>query len=351
MNLRFRPGAGAARLFLALGVIAALTGCRARSLLLRAPPRPDAHEYARRLGRGVNLGNALEAPNEGEWSVTIRSEYFALIRQAGFDSVRIPIRWSAHADTAPPYTIAEPFLQRVDEVVAAALAEGLAVVINIHHYEEIMKDPSSHLPRFLALWRQIAARYRNQPDTLSFELLNEPTDKLTAARWNDFLAQGIRAIRETNPGRVLIVGTAEWGGLRALPALELPEDDRHLVVTFHYYEPFAFTHQGAEWVNNSDPWLGTTWEGSPAQQQAVAADLDRAAEWAAVRNRPLYMGEFGAYRKADMESRVRWTAFVARAAEARWISWAYWEFCSGFGAYDADGGSWRQPLLDALNPR
>jgi endoglucanase len=62
------------------------------------------------------------------------------------------------------------------------------------------------------------------------------------------------------------------------------------------------------------------------------------------------MGEFGAYQEADMGSRATWTAFVARAAEQRGMSWAYWEFCAGFGAYDATAQSWRQPLLDALMP-
>ncbi|MBN1411035.1 MAG: hypothetical protein JW969_09325 [Spirochaetales bacterium] len=62
------------------------------------------------------------------------------------------------------------------------------------------------------------------------------------------------------------------------------------------------------------------------------------------------MGEFGAYSKADPESRVRWTAFLAREAEARGIFWTYWEFCSGFGVYNSGTGKWRKELLDALVP-
>ena len=66
------------------------------------------------LGRGVNLGNALNAPNEGEWGVTLKEEYFTKIKQAGFDSVRIPVRWSNHAGHAAPYAIDAKFLARVD---------------------------------------------------------------------------------------------------------------------------------------------------------------------------------------------------------------------------------------------
>lgn len=337
-------------LMLLLLASAAVSGCRLQRLHEDDPAAQDAFAYARRLGRGMNLGNALEAPTEGAWGITIQPEYFKLIRKAGFDSVRIPIRWSAHAGAEPPYAVSDAFFRRVDEILDSALAHDLAVVINIHHYEELMKDPAAHLPRFLALWRQISERYRNHPASLSFELLNEPADTLNPALWNEYLRYGLAAVRESNPNRVLIIGTAEWGGLRALDQLELPESDRNLIVTFHYYEPFSFTHQGAEWVGNSDRWMGTTWEGTPPEKQAVRDDLDRAMQWAAFHERPLYMGEFGAYRKAEMDARVRWTAFVAREAEARGISWAYWEFCSGFGVFDAEAKAWRKPLLDALTP-
>ena len=62
----------------------------------------------------------------------------------------------------------------------------------------------------------------------------------------------------------------------------------------------------------------------------------------------MFLGEFGAYREADLESRARWTRFVAREAERLGISWAYWEFCAGFGAYDPKAEAWREALKSAL---
>ncbi len=303
-----------------------------------------------RLGRGINLGNALEAPREGDWGVILYEEYFALIDRGGFDSVRIPIRWSAHAATEAPYTIDPAFFERIDWVVEQALSRGLLAIINMHHYEEIFADPQGERDRFLALWRQIAEHYRDYPPELLFEILNEPHDALTASGWNALLAEALAVIRETNPTRAVVIGPANWNNVNALGSLKLPEDDRRLIVTFHYYEPFRFTHQGAEWVNGADAWLGTTWEGSEAQKRVIATHFDRAAEWGRVQNRPMYLGEFGAYSKADMESRARWTALVARTAEERGISWAYWEFCAGFGVFDRTRGRWNEPLLTALMP-
>jgi len=96
----------------------------------------DPFQMNQRLGRGVNLGNALDAPSEGEWGVVLTNEYFDLIKQAGFNSIRLPVRWSAHAMTNAPYTIAPEFLQRVDWAVSNALSRNLPVVLNIHNFTE-----------------------------------------------------------------------------------------------------------------------------------------------------------------------------------------------------------------------
>jgi len=315
-----------------------------------SPTGLDPFAQNAKLGRGVNLGNALEAPNEGEWGVTLKSEYFDLIKNAGFNSVRIPIRWSTHAAANAPYTIANSFLQRVDWAVDQALTRKLAVVINIHHYDEIMLAPASHKARFLAIWQQLASHYKNYSGDLFFELLNEPNALLTSDLWNQYLQEAIATIRQTNPGRIIIVGPTNWYYIGLLNTLALPANDRNLIVAFHYYHPFQFTHQGAEWVAGSNAWLGTRWSGTAAERQTIQQEFAAAVQWGAAIQRPLNLGEFGAYSKADMTSRALWTEFVARTAEANSISWHYWEFIAGFGVYNGAANDWNYPLLNALIP-
>jgi endoglucanase len=310
----------------------------------------DVYKMNEKIGRGVNLGNALEAPQEGEWGVTLQEDYFQLIANKGFDSVRIPIRWSTHASPTEPYTIDPSFFERVDWAVENALSRNLVAVINFHHYEEIFSDPQGHQERFTALWQQVAKHYQDYPQELVFEILNEPHDNLDSKYWNQLLVTVLDTIRETNPERVVIIGPPEWNAINQLGYLELPENDRNIIVTFHYYEPFHFTHQGAEWSEGSNAWLGLTWDGTERQKNEVATSLDLAKAWAEHHNRPLYLGEFGAYRKADIDSRARWTAFVAQSANEREISWAYWEFAAGFGIYEPDLKIWMNPLVDALLP-
>ena len=301
------------------------------------------------FGRGMNLGNALEAPKEGEWGITLNENDFQQIKAAGFDSVRIPIRWSAHALREAPFTIDRDFFERVDWAVDQALRRGLKAIINVHHYDEIMKEPDSHRERFLGLWRQIADHYKNHPQDLAFELLNEPIERLTADKWNRLLAEAITVIRRTNPTRQIVVGPVGANSIKDLGVLELPEDDRGLVVTVHYYSPFRFTHQGASWAGpESQSWLGTKWTGTKAEQQGVRRDFNEAITWAVKHRRPIFLGEFGAYERADIESRARWTRFIVAEAARRKMDWAYWEFRSGFGAYDSQREAWVEPIKRAL---
>ncbi len=311
---------------------------------------PDPFEQNKRLGRGINLGNALDAPREGMWGVRLREEYFQLIKDAGFDSVRIPIRWSNHALKEPPYTINTAFFERVDWAVENAIKRDLYVMINVHHYLEIMDEPGKHQERLYALWEQIAERYKDYPDSVVFELLNEPDNKLSRL-WNETLKKTLAVVRKSNPHRTVVIGSAEDNVINLLRRLELPKEDQNIIVTVHYYTPLEFTHQGAEWFGErAKPWLGTTWTGTDEEKRAVIEAFDKAAAWGKEHNRPINLGEFGTYEKADSDSRARWTEFIAKSAMERGFSFHYWEFCSTFGVYDAHKKVWRDFLLNALIP-
>ena len=248
------------------------------------------------LGHGVNLGNMLEAPKEGAWGVSVQEDYFPTIKQAGFTVIRVPIRWPAHVSAAPDYIIDPTFLSRVDWVVAQAKKNDLQAILDYHNDDELMHDPKAHADRFVAIWKQIAEHYQGEPSSILFELLNEPNGKLNAPLWNDLLVKALNAVRDTNPDRTVVVGPVHWNSIGSLPSLMLPENDHHLLVTVHFYDPMTFTHQG-------DKWLGNTW-GTEAEKKAVTQAFDKAAAWGREHQCPIYLGEFGAFSKGDMDSRV-----------------------------------------------
>ncbi len=303
------------------------------------------------LSPGINMGNALEAPSEGEWDVVIKDNYFSIMKEAGFNSVRIPVRWSAHADTLVPYTIDSTFLARAMYVVDLALKSDLKVIINTHHYNPLFQDPVAHQPRLLAFWHQIGIAFKDYPMDLIFEPLNEPHAELTAEVWNEWIPVLIKEVRSTNPKRTLMFGTANWGGISKLNELSIPAEEQNVIVTVHYYEPFHFTHQGASWVDGSDEWLGKTWVAGGDQAAEINEHFDLIADYAKKHNRPIYIGEFGAFSAADEDSRAAYTRAVVEASDKRGFSWSYWEFCSGFGAFDPKTEVWRDHLLNALIPQ
>lgn len=316
---------------------------------------PEARAMAQAIGRGANFGNMLDAPSEGAWSIRVQDDFFDLVAAAGFQSVRLPVRFSNHAATTADATLDEVFAKRVDHVIDELLKRHLVVVLDMHHYRQLDGDkldsgeaavePAVLQLRFLNLWKQIAERYRDRPANLVFELYNEPHGALNNT-WNTLAARALSAVRQSNPTRVVVIGPTRWNSADALSSLVLP-NDANLIVTVHNYQPFEFTHQGAEWANGAANWLGTRCC-SASQQDQLRAPLALAAAWG-VRNRyPIYLGEFGAYSKADMASRAAFTRLMRDEAEKRSMSWAYWEFGAGFGVYDPVARVWRLPIKDAL---
>jgi endoglucanase len=288
--------------------------------------------------RGISLGGLFETTPPGAW---LHERHFAAVAEAGLTTVRLPVKWSAHADAAPPYAIDPGFLAAVDRAVAGGRAHGLAVVVDIHHYDELSADPDGHAERFLALWRQLAPRY---PADVRLELLNEPHDRLRGARWNALLAQALAVVRDAAPEHTVIAGPAHRNVIAGLDELEPPPDD-HLIVGVHYYLPFEFTHQGAAWLPGAGAWLGREWDG----EAAVIADLERVAAWGRAHGHEMSIGEFGVLDTVPMPARAAWTACVRRTAERLGLSWCYWDFATDFGAYDLGAGAWRAPLYEALS--
>src|SRR5215207_5741231 len=274
------------------------------------------------MRRGINLGGALDR-RDGRAGWEVRSGHLDAIAAAGFGAIRLPVRW---------WDRGAELLPEVARLVEAAWSRDLAVVLTMHHADEVYADPAGSAPRLCGLWREIAAHFAGAAGELTFELLNEPRSPMTAIDWNALLPDVLGAVREVDGIRTLVVGGADASSVAGLRQLELPPDER-IVATVHYYEPFRFTHQGAHWEPDAAAWLGTRW-GTPADHAAVTADLEDAAAWARDRNVPLYVGEFGAVAAADHASRLRWTSWVRRELERLELPWAYWDFATEFAAWD-----------------
>jgi len=381
-EMRYRHGHrgsafASAGLFVVLGAIGCsdTTGPAPEPFVSGVPPAAAAQ-----FKKGINLGNRLEAPNEGDWGGVIQAEDFPFIAQRGFDHVRIPIRFSGHALAAPPYTIDAAFFSRVDTVLDQAAAAKLAVVVDMHAYDELATDVAGHRDRLVALWTQIAARYQSRPDTVAFELLNEPNGQLDTT-WNDVMLPAIRAIRATNPRRLLIVDSVFWADPTKLSMLTLP-DDANIMAAIHLYEPKLFSFQGQDWIGAAFLTTGVIFPGPPATPiepvqaakdaawanqwfidyntkpaatnpsgpATVAAQIALIAAYRQSQGRTVYNGEWGPQDGGALDSRVRLVTEVRQQCESAGVGWAIWEDPANMNLFDSLAGTWLTAIIDALLP-
>jgi endoglucanase len=324
----------------------ALAACAPAASQAPAAPFP--------MRRGVNLGNALEAENEGDWGYRIEADHLRAIAAAGFDGVRLPVAWTAHTEHDPPFAMAPAIFARVEEVVAQALASGLKVQLDLHHYTALaMQGPRPrHRARFLSMWAEIARRFRDAPAGLIFEPFNEPYGEQSygepwpADALMTLQREVVAVIRETNPQRWIVLGPSNWQNIDALEGWRLPPG-ANIAASVHYYEPYNFTHQRADWLGADAPAFDRAW-GSAADRTQVAEHIARAARWARQANAPLQLGEFGVNRAAPTPERAAWTQAVREACEAHGVAWCVWDFAGEFPVWDAARGAFAREMLRAL---
>jgi len=313
-----------------------------------AAQSPDAVAQNKRLGRGVNV-LGYDPIWKDRQQARFQEKHFRLIKEAGFNHIRINLHPFRDAKLGADHKISPAWFDVLDWALEHALANRLMVILDLHEYHAMGEDPVGNKERWLAVWRQIAEHCKDAPGEVLFELLNEPNNKLTPELWNAMLREALAVIRPSNPHRTVVVGPTSWNNIKDLGKLDLPKEDRNLIVTVHYYSPFQFTHQGASWAGLKDK-VGVAWTGSEQEQQAILKDFGEAQTWARQHDRPILLGEFGSYDRGDMESRVRWTSFVARQAEKLGWSWAYWQFDGDFIVFDMKTQQWVEPILRALIP-
>ena len=218
------------------------------------------------------------------------------------------------------------------------------VILDLHEYNAMAADPVGKKPMFLAFWRQIAPRYKDTPSSVLFEIMNEPADEVHGASLERLLPRGAGHHPGDESGQD---GRHRAGELEqpVRPGLSpsasgRPEHHRHGPLL----QSLSVHPSGRRLDPRVQGSLRRPWLGTDADRAAIRKDFEGAQKWAEAENRPLFLGEFGAYDKAEMASRARYTAAIARTAESLGWSWAYWQFDSDFILYDIDKEQWVEPI-------
>ena len=338
-----------------------------------------AYRAANLFRHGINLGNDLEVPPGENWNVTYSINDFASMRAEGFDHVRVPVCWQHYAGPVPDFALSPEIFAKADWAVTNAMHNHLAVMIDVCHFNAFTTNPASQTGKLLAIWRQLAAHYVKFPDTLAFELLNEPNDAATTQVMNPVYARLVAEIRLTNPHRTIFVQPGNWGNIDEMENLVLTPDN-NLIVSVHCYEPFYFTHQGATWAGDDTQVTGIQYPGPPAKPlvpdpllklnpwvldwihayntlptaqnpsgpSAFVDKLKLARDWSDYYGFPMHVGEWGCYIEADPQSRLRHLTAFRRALEAEKLGWAMWDWSALFRYWDEKNQRPLPGMHDAL---
>lgn len=297
------------------------------------------------LGRGINI-LGYDGIWEGGRNAPFRLDNLTAIRKAGFSHVRI--NFFGFKFMGEGNLLDETVLRRLDAVIEEVLARKLIPILDEHDTHVCQRDVSECTEKLKAFWTQIAARYAGKYPKLVFEVLNEPGGQMASTAWNALLNECLGIIRATNPRRTVIAAVLNVDDM-PVDDLVLPSDDRNLIVTFHYYAPIRFTHQGAPWSPTFSRIGPLDW-GSAEDESKARADFEKIRSWSEREKRPIYVGEFGVYEAAPAEARTRYLSFVARSAERLGWAWAYWQFDHDFAAFDSARQTWKPDILRALMP-
>ena len=305
-----------------------------------------AVEKGRSMGRGINI-----LGYDGIWSghdnAPFQLQWLKMIHDAGFGHVRINLHAFQYIDDKG--RLDPDLLPRLDRVLSAAVKTGLVPVVDEHDFESCQRDAALCEKKLVAFWTAAGAYFADrQPDAV-FELLNEPAGDLSQQQWNDLSRRLLRILRKSSPKRTIIVAVLNVEDAEQINGLQLPQDDQNVIVTFHYYKPMRFTHQGAPWERKYSGLRDIGW-GSEAERELVTSDFDAVEAWAKATGRPVYLGEFGVFDRAPGGARAEYISFMARSAERRGWSWAYWQFDHDFAAFNNETQAWVPDILNALVP-
>jgi aryl-phospho-beta-D-glucosidase BglC (GH1 family) len=287
-------------------------------------------EAVLQMGRGINLGNTLEPPEEGGWNnPTVKEYYFDDYVAAGFKTIRIPVSWYGHTEESPPYAVDIDWMDRVEKIVDWGLSRKLFIILNAHHESWLKEDPNAnHIERFDSIWSQVAYRFKNKSDSLIFEILNEPHPMLkdTVDNLNERV---LSIIRKTNPTRIVAFSGHMWSNAEELITARIPNDD-YLLGYFHSYDPWNFAGESKG-----------TW-GTVSDINNLIKKFSSAKEWSETNHIPIILGEFGAKKFCDYNSRMKhYAAYVEQAVEHNFAFQA-WDDGGDFRIYQRETGGWNE---------
>lgn len=334
------------------------------------------------LKRGINIAHWL---SQSAARGRERDEFFTekdvkYIASLGFDHIRIPIDEEQMFDEAgnkEPEAFA--LLHRA---IKQCLQENLRVIVDLHilrsHHFNAEDKPlffkAAAQEAFYECWRKLSAELRNYPTSMvAYELMNEPVAD-DPEDWNLIAYTCYLEVRDREPERVVVIGSNRWQSHETVKDLKVPEGDRNIIISFHYYLPFLLTHYKASWTSQKDyggpvHYPGITvnkdeFEASCPEKLKESLRWNTRSSYDAARLKhdfqevvnvakryglQVYCGEYGCMKNAPEADRLRWHRDMEQVFDEMGIAralWCYRENAVGFGILKMNTPD--EPMIEAM---
>ena len=319
-----------------------------------------------RLHRGVNISHWLsQSDTRGKG----RAEYFtekdvAFIAAQGFDHLRIPIdeeqMFTPQGEKEPEaFALLHNALQWCRKYKMKAVVD--LHILRSHHFnaaEKPLFTDEKAQNAFYECWRKISGELKKYSvKWVAYELMNEPVAD-DPEQWNTIVNNCLEVVRKLEPKRTIIIGSNRWQAYDQVKNLRVPEKDKNIIISFHFYNPFPLTHYRASWTEQKENPLKVYYPGYIVKKEDVeklSPELQKRWGWlarsyndintlekqilqalnaATAMGRKLYLGEFGCLHGAGKENLINWFRDVVSLCEKYDIGYASWDYKGGFGIID-----------------
>jgi len=333
--------------------IFSILSCTAQSTV----DRVTVFKRAQSLDDGISISWLEQTWNKDILNKdAIKASDFQLLKQLGFKSIRLPVAFGYFQANSNSQ---QKILGYVDQVFKLCQLYGFRLIICYHpgNLSENTNLPDNQ--KVIDLWVSLTKKYiHKSADNLFFELYNEPPH-MDPKVWESAANSIIAAIRRVDQKRTLIVGASNFNSIYELSRMT-PLNDGNIIYTFHFYEPFFFTHQGATWIGDQvattgvpfpydkqtfpslNPRAKNTWGETnyyqysrDGNEQSVRDKLQIVKNWALKYNVPLLCGEYGVYNQyAGLDSRCRYIKAVRQTLKTMGIPGMLWDYNTSFSIFE-----------------
>jgi endoglucanase len=317
------------------------------------------------FSRGVNLTGWFQAAKPGEIQFTkFTHTDISQIKSLGCDVIRLPINLHSMTSGDPYYLVSPLFFSFLDSAVTWCEKEQVYLLIDDHTFDPSADTDPGIGTVLTKVWTQLAAHYKNRSKYVLYEVLNEPHG-ITTSAWGFIQQQVINVIRTEDTFHTIVVGGAGYNSYNELANLPAYADT-NLLYTFHFYDPFLFTHQGATWASPSmadlagvpfpynallmpacpaslmGSWVESSLKNSYSSEGNVAHIkqlIDIALKFRTDRKVRIFCGEFGVFiPNSGDDDRIRWYKAVRSYLESNNVPWTTWDYKGGFGLFKKGSG-------------